>query len=439
MNTKKIIEQGLAKGLTCVELTTSVSSKLSISLFNEEIENLTSASDGGLSIRGLKDGKLGVFSSDRMDNAIVDFALDQVVENSKYGIQASEDIFLKPGLKYKKVHTYSPSLEEVTSEQFVKIGKEISSRLHSLDSRIDVVQTTIEVSKSETKVINSNNLKLSSKSNSLQIVTSLQAKQDKEIVSNFNYAIVSSLEEFNIDEFINKTLKDTISQFNGVEVNSGKYDVVLSRDCVAVLLSVIMDQTSAYQVKNHLSLFEGKLNQKVMSSKLTISDTPLAKTIFDVSFDDDCYPTCNKTIIKNGVLQTYLFDLQTAKDFNTTTTGNAHSSGGKNIPAPFLITLKKGKLSLEELCQKVGNGVYITDLSGTGTGINSQSGDYSLQAGGYLIEDGKITKCIPLMTVSGNILKDLNRVGEVGSDSKLTYYGVDTPSLLLKQVSISGK
>ena len=187
MNTKKIIEQGLEKGLTSIEVTTHKSNKLSISLFNEEIENLTSASDGGLSIRGLKDGKLGVFSSDRSDNSIIDFALNQVVENSKYGIPASDDIFLKPGLKYKKVHTYNSALESVTSDQFVNIGKQISSKLHLLASRIDVVQTSVEVNSSEVKVLNSNNLKLSSKSNSFQVVTSIQAKQDKEIVSGFNY------------------------------------------------------------------------------------------------------------------------------------------------------------------------------------------------------------------------------------------------------------
>jgi PmbA protein len=439
MNTKKIIEQGLNKGLTSIEVTTHKSNKLSISLFNDEIENLTSASDGGLSLRGLKDGKLGVFSSDRIDNSIIDFALDQVIENSKYGIPASDDIFLKPGLKYKKVHTYNPALESVTSDQFVKIGKEISSKLHSLDKRIDVVQTSIEVSSGEVKVLNSNNLKLSSKSNSLQVVTTIQAKQDKEVVSGFNYEILTSLEEFNIDKFVEKALKDVVSQFNGVEVKSGKYDIILNNECSAILLSIIMEQTSAYQVKNHLSLFEGKLNQKVMSSKVTVLDKPLAKSIYDVSFDDDCYPTSNKVIIKNGVLQTYLYDLQTAKDFNTVTTGNAHASGGKNIPAPFLVSLKKGKLSLDDLCKKINNGIYVTSLEGVGTGINSQSGDYSLQGAGYLIENGKLGKYIPLMTVSGNILKDFNRVGDVGSDSKITYYGVESPSISIKKVSISGK
>ena len=439
MNTKKIIEQGLEKGLTSIEVTTHKSNKLSISLFNEEIENLTSASDGGLSIRGLKDGKLGVFSSDRSDNSIIDFALNQVVENSKYGIPASDDIFLKPGLKYKKVHTYNSALESVTSDQFVNIGKQISSKLHLLDSRIDVVQTSIEVNSSEVKVLNSNNLKLSSKSNSFQVVTSIQAKQDKEIVSGFNYEILSSLDEFDIDKFVNKILKDVISQFNGIEVKSGKYDIILNNECSSILLSIIMEQTSAYQVKNHLSLFEGKLNQKVMSSKITVLDKPLAKTIYDVSFDDDCYPTSNKVIIKNGVLQTYLYDLQTAKEFNTTTTGNAHASGGKNIPAPFLISLKKGKLSLEDLCKKVNNGIYVTSLEGIGTGINSQSGDYSLQGAGYIIENGKLGSYIPLMTVSGNILKDLNRVSDIGSDSKITFYGVESPSIAIKKVSISGK
>jgi len=43
------------------------------------------------------------------------------------------------------------------------------------------------------------------------------------------------------------------------------------------------------------------------------------------------------------------------------------------------------------------------------------------------------------MTVAGNVLKDFNRVIGVGADEKVTYYGISSPSIAIRKVSISGK
>lgn len=439
LNFKKLFLKAKEENLEPFEVTSKSALSLSISLFNDEVENLTSSTDGGIYARGLYKDQLGSFSSDKADNSEIDFIVNQVLENAKYGIKGEPELFLKPGLKYQRVHTYFKGLENITSELLVSLGQKIYKLAKELDSRIDVVQTSLEYSSTIETAQNSNGLKLKDKSNRLVITTSLQAKDGKEIQSGFNYAFVTDLNKLNYEEFTKEAVRKTVSQFNGIEVSSNKYNVLLNNESAAILLSILLDQTSAYSVKNHLSLFENKVGQQVLSKKLTILDAPHSKTLFDTSFDDDLYPTSNKVIVDKGVLKTYLYDLQTAKEFNTTTTGNGTSEGGKVVPAFNFMVIKKGRLSFEELVKKVNNGIYITSLEGIGTGINSQSGDYSLQASGYLIEDGKISKPIPLMTASGNLLKDFNKVEAVGSDSKLTYYGVNSPSIILRKISVSGK
>ena len=53
--------------------------------------------------------------------------------------------------------------------------------------------------------------------------------------------------------------------------------------------------------------------------------------------------------------------------------------------------LMPGFLSFDELVKKLNNGVIITDLKGLHSGVNTVTGDMSLEAKGYLVENGIIT------------------------------------------------
>ena len=88
---------------------------------------------------------------------------------------------------------------------------------------------------------------------------------------------------------------------------------------------------------------------------------------------------------------------------------------------------------------KVGDGVYINDVSGLHAGLNPQSGNFSLQSTGFLIEDGKKGRPLDLVTISGNLIDVFKDVVEVGNDVTLSPSGVSTQSVLIKQIGVSGK
>lgn len=439
MNFNKLFTLAKQKNIEPLEISSFNSSKVSVSYYQDQLENLTQAHDSGIYLRGIYEDKLGCFSSDNTDNKIADKLIEQVLENAKFGINGNPDFFLKPGLKYKRVHTYFKSIENVEVTTLKDLAVKLYTKIKSLDNRVEIVNTDISYVSSTNKFENSNKLKLSSKSNLIMLTCSIQARQNKQVQSGFDLQIITDLDKFNLDQFAEKIVKDTVSQFDGIEVDSNKYNVILNQNCSAILISNLIQQLSAYDVKNHLSLFEGKLSQKVLSNKLTILDEAHGNSYNDSSYDAEGYPTQNTTLIKNGILQSYIYDLETAKFFNTTSTGNGVRSGAKIIPGLHFIHVKQGRLSFDELVKKVNNGIYVTSLEGVGTGLNGLSGDYSLQASGYLIKDGKIDKPISLMTIAGNLLKDLNKIGGLANDSKITYYDVKTPSIYLKNISISGK
>jgi len=69
---------------------------------------------------------------------------------------------------------------------------------------------------------------------------------------------------------------------------------------------------------------------------------------------------------------------------------------------------------------------------------NPISGDFSVGATGFWIENGKKLYPVREITIAGNILELMKNVDAVGSD--LCFSGrIRSPSLLIKELSIGGK
>jgi PmbA protein len=71
--------------------------------------------------------------------------------------------------------------------------------------------------------------------------------------------------------------------------------------------------------------------------------------------------------------------------------------------------------------------------------LNPTSGNFSLQANGFMIENGKRGVPLTLITVAGNLMDLFMNVKEVANDNKLLPNGYDVPSLWIKKLTISGK
>ncbi|HBS02609.1 MAG TPA: TldD/PmbA family protein, partial [Firmicutes bacterium] len=122
------------------------------------------------------------------------------------------------------------------------------------------------------------------------------------------------------------------------------------------------------------------------------------RNVYFSYFDGEGVACTNKDVIKNGKLMTYFYNRETAKKDGVETTGNAFWGGGKIGTAFGNVFVKPGKKSFDELISDIKEGVYITDVAGLQTGMNANSGDFSCQAEGFLIKDGKLDKPLNLIT-----------------------------------------
>ena len=427
-------------GLEEVELSIAESRSLNISLFHGEVDEYKDNNGYSILARGILNGKCGAAACDVWNKDKAAWLVKEIVANAKV-IENDDPIFIFKGSeKYHKVNTFNKELENISIDEKMKALYALEKACKEIDPRIvEVAGAEFSQSTEKVTLINSNGLNLVQKSNYFTFVAQCVAKQGEQTKSGYDFFLDNDFSKFNPQEFAKKVVKLTVDQLGGEACETNKYKAVLHPDVVTSLLKAYIGHADAEEVQKKSSLFIDKVGQKIASKKVTIEDKPLSKNVFARWFDDEGVATYNKPIIKNGVLQTYLYNLTTAAKAGVQTTGNGYGGGSKKGISATFLSLKPGKKSQQELFEEVGNGVFITDVSGLHAGLNPQSGNFSLQSTGFMIENGKKGKPLDLITVSGNLLDIFKDVIEVGNDVTISPYGVSAESVLIKKIAVSGK
>ena len=113
------------------------------------------------------------------------------------------------------------------------------------------------------------------------------------------------------------------------------------------------------------------------------------------------------------------------------TTGNA--GGSHNLSLTSRLT--RSSDSLDVMLQKLGTGLFVTELMGSG--VNYVTGDYSRGASGFWVEKGRIAFPVEEITIAGNMKDMLLGITAVGADAY--NYGAKTVgSILVNRMKIAG-
>ncbi|MEG2270073.1 MAG: metallopeptidase TldD-related protein, partial [Bacilli bacterium] len=81
----------------------------------------------------------------------------------------------------------------------------------------------------------------------------------------------------------------------------------------------------------------------------------------------------------------------------------------------------------------------IEELTGLHAGLDPKSGNFSLQSQGHMIREGKLAEALTLITISGNLFDLWKNVKAVANDSKILTNSTSSPSIYIKELSVSGK
>lgn len=428
------------KGISECQLQISKTKSISAAIFHHEIDNYSINDSASIVAAGIYNGKFGTCRTQRLDNEAFEYLTNGIIIAAKLNEKNEVPEIFKGSPKYHKKNVYGKELASTPIETKIALIKKIELDLSAADKRINDVSTvTYAESEAVSEFYNSFGLKLKEKSNRFVLYAGVVAKVGEEIKTNFDMVFGNDLKAINEGEFIHKVADGALKKFGGAPCKAGNYPTVIKNEIFADLLGYFLSAASAEEIQKKSSPLIGKLNAKVASAKVNISERPLDKNVFFTSFDDEGVATYNKDIVKHGVLKTYFYNLETAKKDGVTSTGNGAWSGDKIGVSFRNISVKGSKQSFDEMIAPIQEGVYITDVAGLGTGMDARSGNFSCQAEGFMIENGKLTKPLNLITLSGNLGKMLLSVKGLDNNVKLTIGAMTLPDVYVSKMAIGGK
>lgn len=443
---KQLFEKGLQMGFEAQEVYIQDSKQLSISVYKQEIDKYSLSENGGISYRGIVDGKMGYSYTEKMDEQAVEMLVNEAFQNAKI-IENEDEVLIYSGDNvYKTIDLYNPKLEQVPISQKIDFLMALEKSIEAKDSRIhQVTASAYQESDVYVKIVNTEGLDISDHANYCIVYTMISAKDRGDTRTGFAYQVGNAFDNLSIEYLTEESTREALKLLGAKSTKSKTCEVVFKNDAFAQLQSAFNGVLSAENVQKNLSKFKGKLNEQVAAEHFTLIDNPHLETgIASGSFDAEGVPTRVNHMIEKGILKTYFHNLKTAKKAGVNSTGNASKGSYKGTigVSATNIYVKPGKYSFEEIITSVKDGIYIIDLQGLHAGLSQVSGDFSLQCYGYLIENGKLSKPVSQITVAGNYFEMLKEIEMIGDDLKFTIMGdayTGSPTLKIKKLSISGE
>lgn len=439
INVNKFFELAKESTIDACDLSLTRNKETNISVFHNEVDSFSQSDATSLVARGIINGKMGTVATEKLDKETPQFLVKSIIENANNIESDRTPTIFKGSEKYHRKNVFNPDVVSGDVKDKIELLKTIEKKLRAYDKRIDEVATVAySESLTESLLINSYGLKLKDKVASYSFVAEVTAKDGEEIKTGFKVFASLNPSEFDVDKFVKDVAENALKKLGSTQCKSKKYPTVLEAEPFAQLLKAYLSNMDAEAVQKKSSMFVNKLNQPIANKKLTVIENPLEKNLFFSYHDDEGVATAKRTLINKGVLQSYLYTLETAKIDGVEPTGNARV-GAKAVASLNCIYVKPGKKTLDEVLSSIKEGVYITDLEGLHAGMNAMSGNFSLQAQGFMIRDGKLAEPLSLITVAGNLADMFMNIKEVTNEQKMILNGVFTPDVYFKSLAVSGK
>lgn len=436
MNIEKLFQVAKEKGIQDIQVYLSNSNKLSVQIFEGEVDKYEIAKSSSLTVKGLYNNKMGVYRTEVYDDELIEEIVDTIIASAKVIDSLDDAIIYEGDDHYEEIEgLYSEELTNLDVAKKIALIKEMDQKFHDYDKRVKNVETDYNEVTNHVLLQNSKGLRLENKANTSYVMGQVIVADENDQRVGFDVKITNNFDDYNVDETVKEITEDALASLGAKPLPSKNYEIVFSNLALATLFSAFQNVFSAQAVQKGLSLLKDKLETEVGSKLINVTDDPLMqKSANSRSFDDEGVATRFKYLIKNGVLKTYLHDLVTAKKDGVESTGNGFGGGISAVN----LKIEAGDSTLEDMISSVKEGVLIKEVQGAHAGANPVSGDFSLQAAGYYIKDGKKDRPVALITVAGNFIDMLKNVVMVGNDLKMTYYGITCPSIKVQSMPVSG-
>ncbi|CAM8666390.1 TldD Predicted Zn-dependent proteases and their inactivated homologs [Comamonadaceae bacterium] len=223
-----------------------------------------------------------------------------------------------------------------------------------------------------------------------------------------------------------------LSRLKARKIATVECPVLFESPLAAGLLGAFVQAVSGGALYRKSTFLLDSLGKQVLPKHIDVQEDPFVLRGKGSSpFDDEGVRVHPRKVVDAGRVQGYFLSSYSARKLGMRTTGN--SGGSHNLT--FTSRLTKAGDNLDVMLQKLGTGLFVTELMGQG--VNYVTGDYSRGASGFWVENGRIAYPVHEITIAGNMKDMLKGIEAVGAD---TYnYGAKTVgSILVNRMKVAG-
>ncbi len=186
-----------------------------------------------------------------------------------------------------------------------------------------------------------------------------------------------------------------------------------------------------------VGFLKDKMGDQIMPKGVTVLDDPhRPRGLGSKPFDAEGLANPALALVEDGVLQTWILDLRSARQLDLTSNGRAaRGVSGPPSPSTTNVYMQPGALTPEALIGEIESGFYVTSMMGMG--VNGVTGDYSRGASGFWIEKGEIAYPVNEVTVAGNLIEMFLNLTPA-NDLRFKY-ATNAPTLRIDGMTVAGE
>ena len=333
---------------------------------------------------------------------------------------------------------YDPAAQDFGIEDAIEQAVRMLDIARSMDKRLILGNGEFSVHIGTRALVNSNGIS-SEESESLFVYYALATARDGDEVSNMDYQFDATrrAEAIDVEPITRRACENALGSLGAKKGISFNGQVILSPNAAQSLFaSLILFQANAKNVLRGMSRWKDALGSTVASDLITVvDDGRLPNGVGTASFDREGVPHKRLELITSGRLTSFMHNTYTAMALGMENTGHAAGSA-RSVPGigPSNFEILPGERSKGELIAEIDQGVLVTRFSGRADPV---SGDFSgVAKGGYLIENGRISRPIRGTLIAGNAFEALKSLSGVSSERERVF-SLTLPYLRLEGISIT--
>jgi len=427
MTATKLVEKAMAKAQGA-QASLIKTESTNVAFENDKLKSSRTSQTTRVAVRVILDGKIGSCST--TDAGDIDGVVAGALDAAEFG---SPIHFNLPGAQEgTDVKVYDHAVLPVTKEEMVHICEEMLSALKGHNADI-LVNAGIGKSSSSAEFANSSGIQFATETTSFGGgVSGVWVRGTDILWAGRGHG--SRKRELDHLAIARKAVELFKMAEKTAPAQSGEMPVIFAPEGMHVLLLALRMGFNGKNVVLGASPLRGKLGEAIAHAGLSITDNPLIDHAAASSkYDGEGVPRQVTPIIRNGVLENFLYDLDTAGRASAKTTG--HGIGC----SPTNLVIDEGDTTYEDMIRETREGLLVHSVMGLGQG-NPMSGEFSVNVQlGYKIENGEIVGRVKDVMLAGNTYDALKNIDAIGDKAEWVGGTLLTPPVKIRGMSVVAK